>query len=73
MLRSIVAFCQRYDHLERAAAAANAMAAGHPGLLGVQDKAMMAPGDAVLLVAYLDLLTCVDCTYLEFQSAGVQV
>lgn len=54
--RSIVGFCQRYDRLERAAAAAGHMV-GHPGLLAVQDKALMAPGDTVLLIAYLDMLT----------------
>lgn len=53
--RSIVAFCQRYEHIERAAAASGQVVG--PGLLAVQDKAMMAPGDAVLLIAYLDLLT----------------
>lgn len=53
--RSLVTFCQRYEHLERTAAASGAMA-GHPGLLAAPDKALMAPGDAVLLVAYLDLL-----------------
>jgi hypothetical protein len=51
-----VGFCQRYDRLERAAAAAGHMV-GHPGLLAVQDKALMAPGDTVLLIAYLDMLT----------------
>jgi hypothetical protein len=29
----------------------------HSGLLTVQDKVLMAPGDAAVLVAYLDLFT----------------
>lgn len=55
--RSIVAYCQRYDHLERQAAAQGQMAGHNPGLLAAQAQALMAAGDAMLLIAYLDLLT----------------
>lgn len=57
--RSIVEYCQRYEELERSSAAAAAgggMMLG-PGVLAARDRALMAPGDAVLLVAYLELLT----------------
>jgi hypothetical protein len=30
---------------------------GHAALLSARDRALMAPGDAVLLVVYLELLT----------------
>jgi hypothetical protein len=55
--RSIVAYCQRYDHLERQAAAQGQMAGHNPGLLAAQAQTLMAAGDAMLLIAYLDLLT----------------
>lgn len=57
MCRSIITYCQRYDVLERQAAARGDIANQQPGLLAAKAAALMAPGDAMLLVAYLDLLT----------------
>jgi hypothetical protein len=43
--------------LERQAAARGDIANQQPGLLAAKAASLMAPGDAMLLVAYLDLLT----------------
>eukprot|EP00878_Enallax_costatus_P028370 GHUV01030641.1.p2 GENE.GHUV01030641.1~~GHUV01030641.1.p2 ORF type:complete len:943 (+),score=309.63 GHUV01030641.1:519-3347(+) len=58
LFQSVVAYCRRYEELERDAL----IAAGQivpTGLLAARDDALMPPGDAALLVAYLDLFSTI--------------
>lgn len=48
------AACRRYEELEREALLAGGSVVP-TGLLAARDDALMPPGDAALLVAYLDL------------------
>lgn len=55
LFQTVVAYCRRYEELEREAL----MSGGNvlpTGLLAARDDALMPAGDAALLVAYLDLL-----------------
>ncbi|KAF8066245.1 NUP205 [Scenedesmus sp. PABB004] len=55
LFQSIVVYCRRYEELEREAIVGGSSVVA-TGLLAARDDALMPPGDAALLVAYLDLL-----------------